>query len=156
MGQGGNCSWIIERLATRYSRRALVLAGLLLLAAGIVPMLATTWATVPAGLAIPSWGIAGLGLGVAYTTISLTVLELAPTAQEGAATAAMQLADRIGTALGAGLGGVIIGAAHGHLTTLNTNIASQYLLMLVVLGLTGWTARRVPGRAAAARREAAW
>ena len=87
-------------------------------------------------------------MGLAYTTLALTVLALAPTGQEGGATAAMQLAERIGTALGAGLGGVIIGAANPALTTLNTHIASQYLLMIMVVCLTSWTARRLPSRVA--------
>jgi len=39
------------------------------------------------------------------------VLDLAPQGQEGTATAAMQLGDRIGTAFGAGIGGVLIGTA---------------------------------------------
>lgn len=141
-------AWSIEPLARRHSRRALVLIGLLLVAFGTVLMITTTWPTVPALLAIPGWGVAGLGMGFAYTTISLTVLELAPLGREGAATAAMQLADRIGTALGAGLGGVIIGATSADLTTLNTDIARQYLLMLAIVCLTGWVARRLPGRAA--------
>jgi MFS family permease len=141
-------AWGTERLATRRNRRGLVLTGLLLLTLGMMLMITTTWSTVSAFLAIPSWGLAGVGMGLAYTTLSLTVLELAPAGQEGGATAAMQLAERIGTALGAGLGGVIIGAANSALTTLNTHIASQYLLMIMVVCLTGWTARRVPSRVA--------
>lgn len=139
-------AWAIERLAPQRSRRALVGVGLLLMTPGILLMIATTWATVPALLAIPSWGIAGLGMGLAYTMLALAVLEQAPPGQEGAATAAMQLVERIGTALGAGIGGVIIGSASVDLTTLNTDIAQQYLLMLVITVLTVWTTHRLPGR----------
>lgn len=144
-------AWAVERLATQRSRRGLVGAGLLLLTLGIMAMITTTWATVLALLAIPSWGVAGLGMGLAYTTITLLVLELAPQGQEGAATAAMQLADRIGTALGAGIGGVIVGAASADLATLNTDIACQYLVMLMVTVLTTLTVRRLPGRVIPAR-----
>jgi predicted MFS family arabinose efflux permease len=139
-------AWMVERLAAQQRRHRLVRAGLLLVALGTGVMVLTTWPTSPALLAMPGWGVAGVGMGLAYTTISLTVLERAPQGQEGTATAAMQLGDRIGTAFGAGLGGVIIGTASHDLTTLNRNIAGHYLLMLMVMGLGLWVARRVPDR----------
>jgi MFS family permease len=140
-------AWAVERLAAQQSRRRLVRTGLLLVALGMEVMVTTTWPASPALLAIPGWGVAGVGMGLAYTTISLTVLEHAPQGHEGMATAAMQLGDRIGTAFGAGIGGVIIGTASHDPTTLNRNIASHYLLMLTVMGLGLWVARRVPDRA---------
>jgi MFS family permease len=139
-------AWAVERLAARQSRRRLVRARLLLVALGMVVMATTTWPAIPALLAIPGWGVAGVGMGLAYTTISLTVLELAPQGQEGTATAAMQLGDRIGTAFGAGVGGVLIGTANPDPPTLNRNIAGHYLLMLTVMCLGVWVARRLPDR----------
>jgi hypothetical protein len=59
----------------------------------------------------------------------------------------MQLGDRIGTAFGAGIGGVLVGTASHDPTTLNWHIASHYLLMLTVMGLGIWVARHVPDRA---------
>ena len=135
-------AWVVERRAARQSRRRLVRAGLQLVALGIVVLATTTWPAIPALLAIPAWGIAGVGMGLAYTTISLTVLDLAPQGQEGTATAAMQLGDRIGTAFGAGIGGVLIGTARP--APLNSTIAAHYLLMLTVISLGVWVARRVP------------
>jgi MFS family permease len=139
-------AWAVERLAARQRHRRLVRAGLLLVALGIGVMVMTTWPAIPALLAIPGWGVAGVGMGLAYTMISLTVLERAPQGQEGTATAAMQLGDRIGTALGAGIGGVIIGTASHDPTTLNRHIAGHYLLMLTVMCLGVWVARRVSDR----------
>ena len=66
---------------------------------------------VPAWLCVPAWGIAGLGIGMAYSSISLTVLRHAPTGSEGATASSMQLADILGNALGTGLGAVAVAAA---------------------------------------------
>jgi MFS family permease len=143
-------AWTVERLAARQRHRRLVRAGLLLVALGMGVMVLTTWPAIPALLAIPGWGVAGVGMGLAYTTISLTVLERAPQGQEGTATAAMQLGDRIGTAFGAGIGGALIGTGSHDQTTLNLHIAGHYLLMLTMTGLAVWVARRVPDRAGSA------
>ena len=56
----------------------------------------------PVLLATAGWAVVGLGMGLAHSTISLTVIEQAPAGAEGAASAAMQLANVLGVALGAG------------------------------------------------------
>src|SRR5256885_17270046 len=66
---------------------------------------------VPAWLSVPAWGIAGLGIGMAYSSISLTVLRHAPAGSEGATASSMQLADILGNALGTGIGAVAVAAA---------------------------------------------
>ena len=50
--------------------------------------------------AIVTWGLAGLGMGFAYSTFAIVVLRDAPKAEQGAATSALQLSDVLGTALG--------------------------------------------------------
>jgi len=57
------------------------------------------------------WSVAGLGIGMAYSSISLTVLRHAPSGSEGATAAAMQLTDVLGNALGTGIGAVAVAAA---------------------------------------------
>ncbi len=48
---------------------------------------------VPVLLAPLTWSLAGLGMGFAFSTISLVVLDTAPAGQEGTASSAMQLAN---------------------------------------------------------------
>ena len=76
-------------------------------------MAATLALPVPALLAALAWGVAGLGMGLAFSTNSLVVLEAAQPGQEGTAAAALQLANVLGVAVGAGIGGVIGLAACG-------------------------------------------
>ena len=139
-------SWLQARLASRQSRRLLVTTGLLLIILGIVGIACVLLPAVPVALAILSWGIAGLGIGLSYSTVSLVVLETAPADQQGAATAAMELASVLGSALGTGLGGVIIAlvASAGGLPS--KGIALVDVLVIVVIGVGIVAATRLPGR----------
>ena len=56
------------------------------------------------------WSIAGLGMGLCYPVVTLTVLREAAPGQEGAATASLQLFDVLGNALGSGIGGALVAA----------------------------------------------
>ena len=101
-------AWIQARLAARVSRRRLTVNGLLLIVAGVAGIGVVAATTVPVSVAVVAWGIAGLGMGIAYSTATLVVLESAPTGSEGAASSAAQLANVLGTALGTGVGGAIL------------------------------------------------
>jgi predicted MFS family arabinose efflux permease len=106
-------SWIQERLVARDGPRRLVAAGFAAVALGVGLLLLTTWSSVPPVLAVLAWGIGGLGIGTAYSPLSVAALAEAEPGQEGTATAALQLSDVLGVTLGTGLGGVIIAhAAH--------------------------------------------
>ena len=104
-------AWIQERTVFRFGPAPLVRNGFLLIAIGIAGMAVVLSGSVPAWLCLPAWGIAGLGIGMAYSSISLTVLRHAPAGSEGATASSMQLADILGNAVGTGLGGVAVAAA---------------------------------------------
>jgi MFS family permease len=137
-------AWVQAHLAARWDRRRLVIAGLALIVVGIVGSAAVLSPALPVLLAPLAWGVAGLGMGFAYSTISLVVLENASHGQEGTAAAAMQLANILGSALGTGLGGVLIASA-GEVG-LHLALAGQDLLMVGVAGLAVVTALRLPGK----------
>ena len=104
-------AWIQERTVFRVGAAPLVRNGFLLVAIGIAAIGLVLNDGVPAWLSVPAWGIAGLGIGMAYSSISLTVLRHAPAGSEGAAASSMQLADILGNALGTGLGAVAVASA---------------------------------------------
>jgi len=116
-------AWVQAREARLGRRRWLILAGLGLIAAGTAGAALTILpeafgAAAPAidprlgnAIAAGSWGLAGLGMGLAYSTTALVVLESAPPGGEGEASAAMQLSNVLGTALGTGLGGACVALA---------------------------------------------
>ena len=60
---------------------------------------------------IAAFGVAGLGMGLAYSPLALIVLREAPAESQGAATSALSLTDSLGTALGTGITGAIVAAS---------------------------------------------
>src|SRR5262249_9750667 len=137
-------AWVQAHLASRRGRRGLEIAGLALIALGILGVTATLAPSVPVPLALLAWGVAGLGMGLAFSTNSLVVLEAAQPGQEGAAPAALQLANVLGIAVGAGIGGAIIGKAGTSVSP--SSIIVQNILMISVLLLTTLAASRLPNR----------
>jgi MFS family permease len=116
-------AWIQERTVLHVGAAPLVRNGFLLIAVGIAGMSVVLIGAVPAWCSIPSWGIAGLGIGIAYSSISLTVLRHAPAGSEGATAASMQLADVLGNALGTGIGAVAVAAAVASLGSALVGVA---------------------------------
>jgi MFS family permease len=139
-------SWLQAHFAPTQSRRMLVLIGLLIVAVGIVGIAIILIPTIPALIAIVAWGIGGLGMGLAYSTISLVVLETAPKDEVGSASASMELSSVLGTALGTGLGGVIIAFAAGSGRSQSWGIAVIDILVIAFIGLSCFTAMRLPGK----------
>src|SRR5262245_59954384 len=135
-------AWVQARLAPTRSRRALVAAGALLIAAGVAGVAAVVREATPIVVVWLAWAVAGAGIGVAHATISLTVLEQAPAGGEGAASAAMQLSYVVGIALGAGIAGatLVLGGQPAQAFTLALGLMSVTALLALA------TALRLPGR----------
>jgi MFS family permease len=141
-------AWVQAHVAKSHSRRRTTVVGLAIIAVGIIMSAAVLSPAIPALLAPIAWGVAGLGIGLAYSTVSLVMLETAPAGQEGSASAAMQLANMLGVALGAGIGGVIIGDAGagsaGVGGAAQAGIFIQDMLMTGVTALAVVAALRLP------------
>jgi MFS family permease len=125
-------AWIQERTVLRIGEAPLVRNGFLLIAIGIAGMAVVLAGTVPTWLCVPVWGIAGLGIGMAYSSISLTVLRNAPAGSEGATAAAMQLTDVLGNALGTGIGAVAVAAAVAGFGNAEVGVAFTYAMACAV------------------------
>lgn len=139
-------SWLQANLASRQGRRMLALIGLLVVAVGLAGIASILIPGIPATVAIVAWGVGGLGMGLAYSTLSLVVLETAPKDQVGSASASMELSSVLGTALGTGLGGVIVAFAAGSGRSPSWGIAVIDILVIAVIGLACLAAIRLPGR----------
>jgi MFS family permease len=139
-------SWVQERRAAEWPGRRLIRSGLLIVAVGIAGEAAALFPAVPVAVAVAGWAVGGFGIGVAYSPTSVIVLGEASSGQEGAASASLQLADTLGVALGAGLGGVLVaaGAAAGWLP--RSGIAGAFTLTAAVALGAAMLARRIPSR----------
>ena len=139
-------SWIQAHYAQRGVRRPLSLFGLALIIVGVLGFIAVLAPATPVWLAPFVWGIAGLGIGMSFSTNSLVVIEMAPRGQEGSASASLQLASALGVALGTGLGGVIIAATNAGVGP-RTGITIQSALMIGVIVIGMLAGLRLPRRA---------
>jgi len=136
-------AWVQARLSGTWEGRRLVRAGLLLVLAGIAGMLAlVVLPAVPVAEGLAAWTVAGLGMGLAYAPLSLMMLQKALPGQEGQASASLNLADVLGTALGIGVGGAGVAAAAGG--SLRSGILAAFAIPAAVgLAALAFT-RRLP------------
>jgi MFS family permease len=83
-------------------------------------------------LALPFWGIAGVGMGLGFSSVSFLLLQQSASHETGFHSSAAQIADQLGTA-------TLIGAGGAVLALLGTPAAALPVLIavLVVLGLVG-------------------
>ncbi len=145
-------AWLLERLANRLTRRLLTSLGIVLIALGVVSFIITLDPRVPLWFGIAGWGLAGLGMGLSYTMLTLCALDLAPAGGAGMASAALNLVSVLGIACATGLGGILVAQAEHHQLGAGPALALQGVLMvLVLLGALAAT-RRLP---AGVRRAAA-
>ena len=139
-------SWIQARYASRWPTERFVWAGFLVTVVGLVSFGSILLPEVHVAWAVPTFALAGLGMGLAYSPLSLIVLKEASPGTEGTATSALSLSDTLGTAMGTGVSGAIIAGS------LRANEGSQMGLAMafavaVLVGIGGFflTRRLRPG-----------
>ncbi|GAA4008734.1 MFS transporter [Deinococcus rubellus] len=111
-----------------------------LLTALLVPAL-------PLALAAGCWGLAALGMGLAFPAHTLVVMQHAPAGQQGQVSGTLQLSDMLGSALGAGLGGALVaalGTAAGVPWQISLTIALAVLTVLLAGRLHGGSEAGAP------------
>lgn len=111
--------WWQSRVMTRARVPRLVGWGALLMAGGIAGTAAALLG-LPLPLVYCAWVVAGLGMGVAYSTLFLASLEGAGEGNETTVVAARFVSGRLGIALGSGLGGACLAIA----SSLHASLAS--------------------------------
>jgi MFS family permease len=130
--------------ADRVPPSRLVMVGACLIAVGIVAVAAGLLESVPVVVPYVGWGVAGVGMGIAFPTIPLSVMREATDGGEAAELSSTLLMDTLGMAVGAGLGGGCIAAARAFDGGLRLGIAGAYGVgFAAVLGLF-LIVRRIP------------
>jgi MFS family permease len=125
-------TWIQARRIDRYGPAVFVALGFGLIAIGAALTIPAVVPSVPPEITIVTWAIPGLGMGLMYSAVTLVVLRGVAPAEQGSASSSLQLADILGTALGAGVGGAItaIGGRSGP-DGLGVALGAVYAVSLV-------------------------
>jgi MFS family permease len=142
-------AWISERVLPRVGPRAQVrrgfywiVVGNLLIAMVVLPGTASLIAGLVGSV------VAGLGIGLGYSVVSVTMLSYAEPGREGAVASSLSLTDTLGAALATGASGAFIalGAARGWEPSTGVLVAYTLPTLAGVAGI--FAASRLPERLA--------
>lgn len=137
-------AWLQERRGHVLGRATFVRRGFELLVAGSALSALVVVDAVPIPLAGLGWTIAGLGMGLSYSGLSLIVLAAAPPGREGSASSAIQLSDVLGMALGTGLGGAAVAFGERAGWSARPGVSVAFALALAAGMSAVVAARRLP------------
>ena len=133
-------SWFQARLpASRRPR--LAAGGALVAAAGLVLAASLVFEVMPFWLAYPATALGSFGCGLVFTICQVIAVEGAPTGREGEATALVQLANLLGTALGTTAAAIVIARLDDQL---GAAVGVTMLVAATFAVLASFAARRMP------------
>ncbi len=108
-------SWLQSHVRFRLSRRAAIVAGFLTIGIGDCGILALLHRGTPYWIALIAWAVCGLGVGLAYPSVTLEAIGSTEGDGDGAAISAFQTAETVGGALATGLGAAALSwSVSGH------------------------------------------
>ena len=142
-------SWVNAHRIQELGPGRFLRVGFIVLLVGIVGFVAVLLPWVPTGVGVVVWGIAGFGMGLSYSTPSLVVLREAPIAEQGAATAGLQLSDVLGASLGTGVGGALVAFGSRAGEPGWEGLAATFAVAAVVAALGYGLTRRLGARTSA-------
>ena len=141
-------AWIQAQRIERIGPRQFLGAGAIVLLIGIASFALILSPSAPLIVGVVGWSIAGLGMGLSYSTLSLVVLREAAPELQGAATAGLQLSDVLGTSLGTGVGGALVAAGLRTGSLGWVGLAEAFLVAAIVAVVAFATSGRVRTRPA--------
>ena len=130
------------RYAERYPEHWGLVAGIALMAIGMLPLLAVA-SGAPAAWSIPGMLFCGLGIGSVFPRLSVLILALSAPDAQGRGASALQLADALLTAMVTALAGLLFSRWVESAPAIAFQIVLGVALLLVLVGLSaGWRGAR--------------
>ncbi|WP_432547961.1 MFS transporter [Kineococcus sp. SYSU DK004] len=113
---GGAIGWFTGstlqgRSLSRWPRHRLLVVGGLVVAGALGALVALVLSGASGWFVVGVWALAGCGMGVGMATTSVLTLRMAPPAERGLASSALQLSDNLGGVLGI----AVVGSAYAAL-----------------------------------------
>ncbi len=136
------------RLAPRVGTRALIVVGLVALAAGIGWIGWTMTASVAYAAQLPGYALAGLGMGLVFAPLSTVVLAGLPERDHARASSTSSTLREVGTALGVAVLTAVFTGAGGTLTPTGFVDAARPAVLVgaAAIALAAVVAVALPGR----------
>jgi len=137
-------AWVQERLVYRVGPRRLIRTGFGLLVIAICVLAVSLMDATPIAVLVVAGALAGFSIGLGYASLSLIALSEAEAGAEGSASAALQLTDVLGTAVGTGVGGAIIATGHALQWSIGSSLTIAFATA-ATMGVVGVSlATRLP------------
>jgi MFS family permease len=137
-------SWLQGRYGQRFSPQTRALAGISLIATGVVIAALCIVPSVPVWVCVGGWAVSGLGMGLLYPTLSARTLQLSAPSEQGANTSALQLSEQLFATTVLALGGSLFALLVTQHTTPAYLSAFGLSLLLALLGIVAAAHDRVP------------
>jgi len=142
---GGALGWfagtsIQTRDLPRVPRHLLLVVGAAVIACGIGLLVGVVVSGASGWFVLLVWLVAGCGMGIGMATTSVLTLRMAPAAERGVASSALQLSDNLGGVLGLAVVGAVFAALHrpgGGQDGLFAGMFAGLVLVAVAAGVVG-------------------
>lgn len=103
-------SWVAANVDFFHDKPRRARLGILAVTLGVALSATTLWTAVPVVVAIAGWSLAGLGMGMATSTLSVLLLDNSSPGDEGVNSSALQINDAIMQAVALSLGSAAFAA----------------------------------------------
>ncbi|HZP89733.1 MAG TPA: MFS transporter [Actinomycetota bacterium] len=136
-------SWWQSRVAASRDPGGLVILGSVLVMVGTLAAAAGLihW---PLALPYAGWTVAGIGMGIAFPTIPLSVMNASTAGEEAGELSPVLLMDTLGVAVGAGLGGACVALAKTSGVGLRAGIGGAFAIGSLAAVVLAAVAPRLP------------
>ena len=101
-------SWTQARLSRRVPNERFALLGFAVVGIGTALVMTLLIPGVPTWVVIPTFALAGYGMGLGYAQFALIVLRDVPGPEQGTVTSGLTLSDTLGATLGASIGAALV------------------------------------------------
>lgn len=152
-------SWTQARLSQRIANERFALLGFAVVGIGTALSMTILIPAVPTWVIVPTFALAGYGMGLGYAQFALIVLRDVPAPDQGTVTSGLTLSDTLGATLGASIGAAFI-ATSERLTEGPATGIGVAMTLAVVVAAAGFVlaprlrSRRIPTGVPASAAEA--
>jgi MFS family permease len=101
-------SWTQARFSSRVPHERFALLGFSVVGIGTALVMTLLLPQVPTWVVIPTFALAGYGMGLGYSQFALIVLRDVPGPEQGTVTSGLTLSDTLGATLGASIGAALV------------------------------------------------